>query len=177
MLGGTNDFSCWSLPPAAALGLRPRRVGQLAAPFPGDFGEFGAAFPRHFGEFGAAFAGDFGESVAAFAGDFGEFGAAFPRDVCQFAAPLGADLESTAQLVSERAVGKRTARRSPDGQRGGHGLRHVAGRVSAAPAQGRLTLGVHCSNDQSTDEAHVGQEGASFVGFAMRIGLIPTGAS
>jgi hypothetical protein len=127
MLGGTNDFSCWSLPPAAALGLRPRRVGQLAAPFPGDFGEFGAAFPRHFGEFGAAFAGDFGESVAAFAGDFGEFGAAFagdfgefgaafagdsgafagdsgefvaafPRDVCQFAAPLGADLSPRPSL-------------------------------------------------------------------------------
>jgi hypothetical protein len=145
--------------------------------FAGDFGDSVVAFAGDFGESVAAFAGDFGEFGAAFAGDFGEFVAAFPRDVCQFAAPLGADLESTAQLVSERAVGERTARRSPDGQRGGHGLRHVAGRVSGAPAQGRLTLGVHCSNDQSTDEAHVGQEGASFVGFAMRIGLIPTGAS
>ena len=76
-----------------SISLRPRRVGQLAAPFAGDFDEFGAAF----------------------AGDFGEFVAAFPRDVCQFAALLGADLESTAQLVNERAVGERTARRSPDG--------------------------------------------------------------
>ena len=164
MLGGTNDFSCWSLPPPAALGLRPRRVGQLAAPFPGDFGEFGAAFPRHFGEFGtrsrssgprsratsasrAAFAGlrRVGGRVRGrlrrvrgrVRGRLRRFVAAFPRDVCQFAAPLGADLESTAQLVSERAVGERTARRSPDGQRGGHGLRHVAGRVSAAqPSDG-----------------------------------------
>ena len=97
---------------------------------------------------------------------------AVSRDVL-FAAPLGADLESTAQLVSERAVGERTARTQP--RRAARAVTVSDTLRAAWPRQPRdgLPLGVHCRNDQSTDEAHVGQEGASFVGFAMRIGLIP----
>ena len=95
----------------------------------------------------------------------------------EFTAAFGTDLQAVTDLLGELAVGEGPAGRGTDRQRGGDRVGHLVGGATSAPSQGRFALGVDGGDDQATDEADVGEEGATFVGLALRIRLVPEGMS
>ena len=80
-------------------------------------------------------------------------------------------------LLGELAVGEGPAGRGADRQRGGDRVGHLVGGATSAPSQGRFALGVDGGDDQTADEADVGEEGATFVGLTLRIRFVPESMS
>jgi hypothetical protein len=61
----------------------------------------------------------------------------------------------------------------PGGQCGGDGFGRPPRGPASTPTQRRLALGVHRGDHQSSDQAQVGEELPSLLGFARRVGFRP----